>query len=39
MVQVAFADAGHVHQLRTVIRDIRLDAEARWTEILDRPTQ
>src|SRR6201992_3817676 len=34
MIKVAFADAGDVNQLRTVIRDIRLDAEAHLTEIL-----
>jgi PadR family transcriptional regulator, regulatory protein AphA len=39
MIKVAFADAGDVNQLRTVIRNIRLDAEARLTEILDRSTQ
>jgi PadR family transcriptional regulator, regulatory protein AphA len=39
MIKVAFADAGDVNQLRTVIRDIRVDAEARLTEILGRSAQ
>src|SRR6201988_2984534 len=39
MIKVAFADAGDVNQLRTVIEEIRLDAEARLTEILDRSAQ
>src|ERR1700741_2800776 len=39
MIKVAFADAGDVDQLRTVIRDIRLDAEARLAEILDRSAE
>ena len=39
MIKVAFADAGDVDQLRTAITEIRLDAEARLTEILDRSTE
>jgi len=39
MVKVAFADAGDVNQLRSAVREIRADAEARLTEILDRSTQ
>ena len=39
MIKVAFADAGDINQLRTAIRDIRSDAEARLTELRDRSTQ
>jgi hypothetical protein len=39
MIKIAFADAGEVNQLRSSVRDIRLDAEARLAEILDRSTQ
>jgi PadR family transcriptional regulator AphA len=39
MIKVAFADAGDVNQLRSAVREIRADAEARLTEILDRSTQ
>jgi DNA-binding PadR family transcriptional regulator len=39
MIKVAFADAGDRNQLRATIREIRADAEARLTEILDRSTQ
>jgi hypothetical protein len=39
MIKVAFADAGDANQLRSAVREIRADAEARLTEILDRSTQ
>jgi hypothetical protein len=39
MIKVAFADAGDADQLRSAVREIRADAEARLTEILDRSTQ
>jgi PadR family transcriptional regulator AphA len=39
MIKVAFADAGDVNQLRSAVREIRADAEARLAEILDRSTQ
>jgi PadR family transcriptional regulator, regulatory protein AphA len=39
MIKVAFADAGDANQLRSAVREIRADAEARLAEILDRSTQ
>src|SRR6201991_3716143 len=39
MIKVAFADAGDLNQLRSAVREIRADAEARLAEILDRSTQ
>jgi PadR family transcriptional regulator, regulatory protein AphA len=39
MIKVAFADAGDVTQLRSTVREILADAEARLTEILHRSTQ
>jgi DNA-binding PadR family transcriptional regulator len=39
MLKVAFADAGDVTRLRTAVREIRADAEARLAEIHDRSTQ
>jgi DNA-binding PadR family transcriptional regulator len=39
MIKVAFADAGDADQLRSTVREIRADAEARLAEILDRSTQ
>jgi PadR family transcriptional regulator, regulatory protein AphA len=39
MIKVAFADGGDTDQLRSAIREIRADAEARLAEILDRSTQ
>lgn len=39
MIKVAFADAGDVKQLRSAVREIRLDAQERLAEILDRTAQ
>ena len=39
MLKVAFADAGDVNQLRAAVREIRVDAETRLAEMLDRSTQ
>jgi PadR family transcriptional regulator AphA len=39
MLKVAFADAGDVSQLRAAVREIRVDAETRLNEVLDRSTQ
>ncbi|MFS0900759.1 PadR family transcriptional regulator [Mycolicibacterium litorale] len=39
MLKVAFADAGDLDQLRTAVREIRADAEARLTEIHSRSTE
>ena len=39
MLKVAFADVGDVNQLRAAVREIRLDAETRLAEVLDRSTQ
>src|SRR6185437_1676298 len=39
MIKVAFADVGDVNQLRAAVREIRVDAEARLAEILDRSTE
>ena len=39
MLKVAFADAGDVSQLRAAVREIRVDAETRLAEVLDRSTQ
>ncbi|ODR07041.1 hypothetical protein AWC25_15590 [Mycobacterium sherrisii] len=39
MIKVAFADAGDVAQLRSTVQEIRADAEARLTEIMDRLTE
>jgi len=39
MLKVAFADAGDASQLRSAVTEIRVDAEARLAEILDRSTQ
>jgi PadR family transcriptional regulator, regulatory protein AphA len=39
MLKVAFADVGDVTQLRAAVREIRADAEARLSEILDRSAQ
>src|SRR5262245_22101332 len=39
MLKVAFADAGDATQLRAAVREIRVDAEARLAEVVDRSTQ
>ncbi len=39
VIKVAFADAGDADQLRSAVREIRADTEARLAEILDRSTQ
>ena len=39
MLKVAFADAGDEVQLRSAVREMRADAQARLAEILDRSTQ
>src|SRR5262249_7144916 len=39
MIKVAFADGGDVTQLRATVHEMRVDAEARLAEILDRSTQ
>lgn len=39
MIKVAFADAGDVTALRSTVREIRADAEARLAEIISRSTE